>query len=201
MSFVTVDIESGQQLNLCMGDIAKAARISCTLPGIFEPVKWGNKTLVDGGLLSLVPMDTLKTFSPDISIGVNMRGTKHIFSEGQMTLKKIYNVVKKLLFVEEMESLISGLLPSKEEDVEVNPRIFTVIGKSLDIALAANEKNLQVTDIACDLMITPAIPLLERSIYADFRPFYEMGRECALEYVPKIKELIMLKEKKIEKVA
>ncbi len=88
MSFDTVDIETGEQINLCMGDIARACRVSCTLPGAFEPVKWGNRTLVDGGLLSLVPLQALKQFPVDVTVGVNMRGTRHIFSQKQITLKK-----------------------------------------------------------------------------------------------------------------
>ncbi len=41
MTFVAVDIEKGELHDLCMGDIARAVRISCTTPALFEPVQWG----------------------------------------------------------------------------------------------------------------------------------------------------------------
>lgn len=192
MSFVTVDIETGEQVDLCMGDIARAARISCTLPGVFEPVKWGSRTLVDGGLLSFIPLDSLKQFSVDITIGVNMRGTKHIFSETQITLKRVFNVFKKLLFIDEMESLLHGLINKDEINFEKNPKIFTVLGKSLDLAIQANKQDKAV-DISCDLLITPTVPLEKQDIFSQFNQFYGLGRASALENLPKIKELITQK--------
>lgn len=197
MSFSTVDIETGEKINLCMGDIARAARISCTLPGIFEPAKWGNRTLVDGGLLSLVPVEALKQFPADITVGVNMRGTRHIFTDRQVTLKKALNFVKKIVYWDEMSGLLNGLVTHEEEiDFENNPRIFTVLGKSLDLAIAANQSSNE--DLSCDLMIEPGLPLLKRDIFAQFHPYYEMGRDCAVKYTPKIQKLI---EQKLEEAA
>ena len=110
MAFVAVDIETGELVNLLMGDIAKAARISCTLPFVFEPVKWGGKTLVDGGLLSYIPLEPLRLAGIDITIGINMRGTKHIFNDRILTAKKILNAVKKYLLIDNLENLINDLL-------------------------------------------------------------------------------------------
>ena len=61
-AFVAADIETGEQVVLCMGDIARAACISCVLPGVFEPVTWGNRVLVDGGILNQMPLDVVKDF-------------------------------------------------------------------------------------------------------------------------------------------
>ncbi len=107
MSFTAVDIETGEQINLCMGDIARAVCVSCALPGAFEPVKWGNRTLVDGGLLNLVPVNALKEFPVDITIGVNIPGTKFIFNGVQMAVRKIFNAVRKLLFPDKMKFILS----------------------------------------------------------------------------------------------
>ncbi|MCL5667236.1 MAG: patatin-like phospholipase family protein [Patescibacteria group bacterium] len=192
MSFVTVDIESGEQVDLCMGDIARAARVSCTLPGIFEPVKWGSRTLVDGGLLSLVPISSLKKFPVDIVIGINMRGTKHIFTEGQITLRKFYNLFKKLFFIDEMGALFSGFWAKEDIDFENNPGLLSVLGKSMDLAIKA-DKQAVAQDLTCDLMITPNVPKTKKDIFSKFQPYYELGRQTAAEYAPKIKELIRQK--------
>jgi NTE family protein len=197
MSFATVDIETGQQINLCMGDIAKACRISCTLPGIFEPEKWGNRTLVDGGLLNLVPVNALKQFPVDITIGVDIPGTKFIFTGGQMTLRKVFNMAKKILFVNEMGQLLSKVFGEREIDLEKSSNFFSVLGKSMDLAIKAN-KHAEDQDMSCDLMITPDIPKLKPKLLVQYHPFYEMGRECALAHVPRIKTIITQKEKVTE---
>ncbi len=194
MSFSAVDIETGEQINLCMGDIAKACRISCTLPGIFEPAKWGSRTLVDGGLLNLVPVKALKEFPVDVTIGVDIPGTKFIFSGSQMTLRKMFVTLKKMLFIDEMEQLLSRLFGEKEQDLEKNLNLFSVLGKSMDLAIKAN-KNEADQDMECDLMIAPNIPKLKPSLFVQYSPFYEMGRECAKTNVPIIKRMIEEKTK------
>lgn len=118
MSFTTIDIESGEQVNLCIGDIARAARISCTIPGVFEPAKWGNRTLVDGGLLNLVPVNALKEFPVDVTVGVDIPGTKFIFSSGQMTARRVFKAFKKILFVDEMRQLLFKVFEKEEKDFE-----------------------------------------------------------------------------------
>jgi len=194
MGFVAVDIENGEKVLLCMGDIARAARISCTIPGVFDPIKWGGKTLVDGGLLTMVPGDFLRQANMDITIGINIRGTKHIFLGSQITAKKIYNFIKKVLFIEELESLFDGLFKMEEADFERQQNFFQVVGKSMDLAIKANKNNNEQEE-ACDLVINPNLPKLKQSDFTgeSVKFYYDMGRKTAEEYVPKINELVKAK--------
>ncbi len=202
MGFVTTNIDTGEKVLLSMGDIARAARISCTLPGICEPVRWGGKTLVDGGILCMFPGYVLKQANMDISVGINMRGTEHIFTGGQMTAKKILNYLRKILFIDEIESLVGSLLIKfDDEDAIKNPNLFSVLGKSLDLAILAN-KNSSELEEECDFVIVPAIPRLKQSKFSPekLQFFYESGRKCGQENLAKINELIKVKTLKQEKV-
>lgn len=190
MGFVAVDIETGDKVLLCMGDIARAARISCTLPGIFEPVLWGGKTLVDGGLLTMVPGDFLREAGMDATIGVNMRGTKHIFSENQISAKKVFNLLKKIFLIDNLENVLKNI--SKNGSVSLKkPGMFEVIGKSLDLAIEANKKSSNAEE-NCDLMIYPEIPKFKKNEFSQETNiyFYQRGREVAIENIGKINELI-----------
>ncbi|MCL5008869.1 MAG: patatin-like phospholipase family protein [Patescibacteria group bacterium] len=192
MSFSCVDVETGEKVLMQMGDIARAARISCTLPGIFEPVVWGGRTLVDGGLLTIVPTESLKQANVDVVVGVTLRGTKHIFTSKQLTVKKMYNLMKKIFFVEEINEMLDwiiSLIPETEEE-EKRPRTFSVLGKSLDIALAAQKLDLQ--EPPCDMLIQPKLGKYKRSEFSSqtIRRFYELGRQTASENSGKIKELL-----------
>lgn len=49
---------------------AFAARASSAIPVVFEPVSWGGRTLVDGGLVDDAPTDALRALGADVVIAV-----------------------------------------------------------------------------------------------------------------------------------
>lgn len=67
---VTTDIDSGEQVLLEEGSLARALRASASIPGIFAPVVVGGRRLVDGGIGSPVPLGTLEALSVDVAIGI-----------------------------------------------------------------------------------------------------------------------------------
>ena len=54
---VATDIQTGEKVVLREGPLAFAARASATIPGMFEPVPFRHRFLVDGGLVSNLPTD------------------------------------------------------------------------------------------------------------------------------------------------
>lgn len=52
--------------------VAEAVRASSSIPGIFTPKTIGSRTLVDGGLVSNVPADIIKTFGVPKIIAVDL---------------------------------------------------------------------------------------------------------------------------------
>jgi NTE family protein len=77
---VAVDIETGEEVVLASGSVARAVRASCSIPGIFEPTEIAGRLLVDGGLLNNVPTDVLKEMGAEVLIGVDLnadRLTRH----------------------------------------------------------------------------------------------------------------------------
>lgn len=200
MAFMAVDIERGESVTLSMGDIARAARISCTVPGIFEPVRWGNRLLIDGGLLSVVPGDIARSAGMDIVIGVNTRGTKNIFPKKYIHLRKAYNLLKRTFLINHAEHFWEKVnntwteneffeYYSEHPPVEF-PGLFTVLGKSLDLAIQTQKNHSEDYKYDCDLMIT-----IEREDYgvANFsknETLYYLGRKTGAYYAPQIKQLI-----------
>lgn len=194
LAFVAVDIDNGEKVALCIGDIAKAACVSSTVPGLIEPYRWGNHNLVDGGILTVVPLDVLKDWGADISIGINLRSTKHIFTTRQIGLKRAFNFLKKILFVEEIESWFEQLFPLDSDEEAETPGIFSVWGKSLDLVIKTSSLK-QADQPEADLMIATDFPRLKRSDVSRHAMVYhyDLGRQAALEHLPKIRELIKQK--------
>lgn len=191
MTFTAVDIESGVPVDLCIGDIAHATRISCTVPGIFEPVKRGNSTLVDGGVLMLLPVKPLERYKADVIVGISTGGTKHIFAPGLLNIKKAIDFFRKSLYVDEIKELFESFYESKNNSEEEVPGLFTTLGKSMDLAIKANAK-MENSHKACDLVIEINVPKENKiNVKPDsLKLHYELGRQSALENLPKIKALI-----------
>jgi NTE family protein len=69
---VATDIQSGEEVVFASGNTGTAVRASCSIPGIFQPVKIGEKTYVDGGLVSPVAVDYARKMGADLVIAVDI---------------------------------------------------------------------------------------------------------------------------------
>jgi NTE family protein len=69
---VATDIQSGEEVVFASGNTGMAVRASCSIPGIFQPVKIGDKYYVDGGLVSPVAVDYAKKMGADLIIAVDI---------------------------------------------------------------------------------------------------------------------------------
>jgi NTE family protein len=67
-----VDVQSGRLLTLHEGDLVPALRATAALPGIFSPVELDGRILVDGGLLSNVPVDEMRTMTREPVVAVDV---------------------------------------------------------------------------------------------------------------------------------
>ena len=71
---VATDIGSGQEMVFGKGNTGAAVRASCSIPGIFRPVKIGDRTYVDGGVVSPVAVDAARRLGADAVIAVDISG-------------------------------------------------------------------------------------------------------------------------------
>lgn len=72
LAMIATDISSGKKVVLKKGNVAKGVMASTCLPGIFIPVEMDDVTLVDGGIVENVPIDTVKKMGADYVIGVDL---------------------------------------------------------------------------------------------------------------------------------
>jgi len=69
---MTTDLVTGHEIWLQTGDLAEAMRASFSLPGIFPPVKIGNRWLADGALVCPLPVAACRALGADMVIAVNL---------------------------------------------------------------------------------------------------------------------------------
>ncbi len=66
------DIETGEEVVLRHGPLMDALNATMALPGIFDPVRYHGRLLVDGGLVNNVPADVVRTLGADVVLAVDV---------------------------------------------------------------------------------------------------------------------------------
>ncbi len=68
----TADILTEELVVLSQGRLAPAVRASCSVPGIFTPVEYGDHLLVDGGLINNLPVSAVREMGAEYVIAVDL---------------------------------------------------------------------------------------------------------------------------------
>jgi len=83
---VAVDLERGTLETLSRGSVSKALSASCAVPGVFQPVRIGKKTYIDGGTLRSIPTETVRAMGAEKVVGINLNSER---SRGTQSLKRL----------------------------------------------------------------------------------------------------------------
>jgi len=69
---VATELETGREVWLRQGSVIDAVRASIALPGLFTPARYGDRLLVDGGLVNPVPVSLCRAMGADVVIAVDL---------------------------------------------------------------------------------------------------------------------------------
>ena len=69
---VAADLYTGEEVVFDRGPLFDAVRASISIPSLFRPVKYGFRTLVDGGIVNTMPIDKVKRHSGDILVAFDV---------------------------------------------------------------------------------------------------------------------------------
>jgi NTE family protein len=69
---VCADLNNGEVVTFTEGDLMSAVRASIAIPGLFVPVVFNNKLLVDGGILEPLPVRAVRELGSDFVVGVDV---------------------------------------------------------------------------------------------------------------------------------
>jgi NTE family protein len=69
---IATEVATGHEIWLTHGRLVEAIRASYALPGIFSPVRIGDRWLVDGALVNPVPVSAARALGAEIVIAVNL---------------------------------------------------------------------------------------------------------------------------------
>ena len=113
---VAMDIQTGEAIIFREGLVAPAVRASMNLPGIFKPVSYRHRLLVDGGVVDYIPDDAARLLGADWTIAS--------VTESDYRAAKIRSVLNALEQIVD----IRGSILSREQRKLVNFLIEPPVG-------------------------------------------------------------------------
>ena len=72
LGIVATDLQSGEPMLFRRGSTGTAVRASSAVPGVFQPVRLGNREYVDGGLVAPVPVHQAREMGANFVIAVDI---------------------------------------------------------------------------------------------------------------------------------
>jgi NTE family protein len=96
LAIATTDINAGVSVYYSHGPIAPPLRASCAYPGLFVPIQFEGRTLVDGFLTAPVPVEGALLLGADVVIAVYLEaGTVEQPRTFTDVLSRAFNIVQK----------------------------------------------------------------------------------------------------------
>lgn len=73
LAVVAADLSTGEAVTFRKGDLVPPLRASCSFPGLFVPIEYQGRLLVDGAIVASVPVEALANPGVDRIIAVRLR--------------------------------------------------------------------------------------------------------------------------------
>ncbi|MDP2158696.1 MAG: patatin-like phospholipase family protein [Nitrospirota bacterium] len=126
---VAANIQNGQEAVFSRGNTGTAVRASCSIPGIFRPVKIDGKMYVDGGVVSPIAVDAARRLGADIVIAVDI--------SADIDARQPEGTVEMILqAIGIMHSKISAIQLAKA-DVIIRPKVGRISAADFDKSVDA----------------------------------------------------------------
>ncbi len=189
LKIVACDLFTSEEFIFDSGRVADAIRISASIPGIFRPVKYHGKYLIDGGVVDPLPVRVLTQMGIKKIIAVNVlpgprdRAERHrVREESRRQQEKTALEGRKL-----WDRLLAGSFNKVYDRYAVN--IFNVIMSTIQFM---EYEIAQSWSAQVDVMIHPYV---QEAHWAEFYApdkFIKAGEEKTREQINEIKKLIQV---------
>ena len=121
LTVVAADYWSAEEILFNKGDLRPAIQASMAVPGVFAPVSYQDRVLIDGGVVNLVPYDHVAPHC-DVTIAVDVGGTRYPDET------PVPNIMESLLGTIDImqEAMLKNKLEDNPPDIYIRPEIKDV---------------------------------------------------------------------------
>ncbi len=166
------DLISLQEIMITEGRVSKAIQACTAVPGIFVPVEWQGRLVVDGGNFNMIPSKLLYENGADYVIAV-------FASKHPNPITRFFSNLKKL------EKRQKVVCQKKGDCQDLN--IFQLLWRTFNLS-ASQIKNFYYNTYRYEVLIRPDLEGVKRWHVNSVEYCVNQGRKAALEVLPQIKK-------------
>jgi NTE family protein len=201
---VSTDLHSGREIWFTKGPVFKAVWASIALPGLFPPLRYEGKWLVDGGLVNPVPVSVCRALGADFVIAVNLNGNivgRH-FAKKPATNRQIEQSDKDEAnekqrdagltdkFMQRIKEYSSSLFADSNEG-DTAPGLFDAIAGSINITQDRITRSRMAGDPP-DLLLAPKLSHIELLEFHRASEAIREGEACVERLSSEIKYALQI---------
>lgn len=182
LAVVATDFSSGREVVIDRGSVVDAIMASSAMPGIFAPVRWDGRLLVDGGICNNVPTSVLVSRGVRFTVAVRLHRDEEQFElenggEGRGPDRPVSN------------SLWADRLAKSIRRDPTLPSGLEVVSRVMEITVAKLER-YRLQAYPPDVLLQPEVSHVRTLAFSEEREdIYEAGREAALRRLPILRAL------------
>ena len=194
---VATDLLTGREVWFQNGSLLEAVRASIALPGLFSPVRFQERWLVDGGLVDPLPVSLCRALGAEQVIAVNLNGD--IVGRrlpGRSTHRPASNPLLARLstgWQTVLGNLHDRLSPPEKEEDEP-PSLFDVMAGSIHIMQDRITRARMAGDPP-DVVLTPRLAHLGLMDFDRASEGIAAGMDCVRLHLPLLRDALNLAEK------
>lgn len=205
---VATDLDSGEEVWIKKGPLVDAVAPSIALPGLFSPVAFGKRWLVDGGLVNPVPVTLCRALGAEIVIAVNLNGDlvrrvrEKVIPPASPIRKEQEPEDREISFWENISSQFKGrfsngknepVLP-KDSPADV-PRLLKVLASSINIMQDRITRSRMAGDPP-DIVLSPRLSELGLLDFHRALEAIKEGEDCVERMIPVINDTLFWEKQK-----
>jgi NTE family protein len=209
---VAADAESMEEIVINKGSVVEAVRASVSMPVIFTPVKWGDRFLIDGGVVNPLPVDVVRKMGAEIVIAVNVlaiaqpkKRRKQAEERSRMRLapspgsmhvsvvnEKINNLLREnegntMVFDELSRVAKNKVYTGRGKIDRRTPNIFDVLTQVIH---AMEYEKIRLSIKAADIVISPDVSDIATFGFEKREQAITRGYRAARDILPQLQEMI-----------
>ncbi|HOA25111.1 MAG: patatin-like phospholipase family protein [Aggregatilineales bacterium] len=171
---IAADISNGQTVLLDKGPVVQAVLATTAVPGLFPPVRWNDRLLVDGGVVSNVPTQAAYLLGAECLVAVELGGNLNV----GIALNDVGSFSKRL------QRILYWLLSLSHRQVA-----FDVLMQANILSYATLVK-YELAAYPPDVLIRPTLPPVGLIAMEHLRDTIEPGERAAREVADDIRRVM-----------
>ena len=188
---VATDLRTGREVWFQTGSLLEAVRASIALPGLFSPVRYQDRWLVDGGLVDPLPISLCRAMGAEQVIAVNLNGDIVGRHFNVRTMRRVLPNPLLARLSAGWQAVLGNHQPAVPVPEEEPPGLFDVMASAINIM----QDRITRTRMACDPPDVVLIPRLAHLGLMDFDHAAEAiaaGIDCVQRNLPMLRDALNL---------